>query len=214
MPDLATATQLAAIGLSGIAGVTLAALFRGVSVSPFAGLAASLGPMALAWVAAPLPLAIAPLMWSLILVAGLTCLAAFDANTRTVPDIITIPMILLGVAHAATAGAPHLLFGMSAAGLILFAVALHALLKGRGTFVGGGDVLLVAGALAWFGPSMIPDLAILASLVLLCQLAPRFARIPRADACIPATVTQTDDIPLAPSLAIAQLVLWFGGPLF
>lgn len=214
MSEIALLVQLAAVGLAGIAGVTLAGLFRGVSVPPFTIFAASIGPIGLAWAAAPLPLPIAPLGWSLVLVAGLCCLATFDAGTRTVPDIVTIPMIVLGVLHAALVGAPHLLFGLSAAALILFAVAFHAVFRGRGTFVGGGDVLLVAGALAWFGPSMIPDLAILASVVLLFQLAPRLVRIPRSGACIPPVVTHVDELPLAPSLAVAQLVVWFGGPLF
>lgn len=214
MPEFLFLTQLSAVGLAGFAGAALAGLFRGVSMAPAYVVAASLAPLGLAWLMAPLPLALAPLSWSLTLVAGLTCLGAFDAATRTVPDIVTIPMILLGVLHAASVGAPYLLFGLSAAALIVFAVLFHMLFRGRGIFIGGGDVLLAAGALAWFGPSLIPDVAILASLVLMLQLVPRLVRMPRANACVPATVTGPDDLPLAPSFAFAQLVLWFGGPLF
>lgn len=214
VPSLVEASQLVAIGGAAFAGAGLASAFEKVRVSPQSYVVTTLVPVGLAWALAPLPLSLGAIWWTLVLVFAVCALGLIDAKTRTVPDAISVPMIALGVLHAAQAGAPHLLFGMAAVGLILLCVLFRYVRRGGVPWAGGGDVLLLAGAIAWFGPWMIPDLLIITGILLLIRFAWSSLPLPDAEACIPRKITEGSYIALAPALGTAQLAVWMGGPLF
>lgn len=201
------------VSLAASAGAIIATSFEGVSLSLRNFLYATSVPglLAVLCVSNPTPLPI--VLSSLGLVAALTILSVVDGTTRTVPDLISVPMIVLGVVHAWVIGLDHLVFGIAALSVIALGIVGHVLIRSQ-SWIGGGDVLLVAGAMAWFGPAMLPDLAIATSVILVPQLILSVSSTARPASCIPVHTPIDNSVPLAPSLGTAQLLLWFGGPLF
>ncbi len=212
--DVPALTQCLSIALAGLAGAAAASRFRDVSLTPASIALAALVPALLALWLGPLPMSAGNLIWTVLLVSPLACLALIDAHTRTIPDMIAVPMIPVGLLHAWTTGAPYLLFGTASVGLILLALLASLALAGRASPIGGGDVLLFAGAMAWFGPGLIPDLVFITGLLLCGQVLTDSLRQPRAEAGPTFRSRVSEGIALAPSLGTAQIVVWFGGPLF
>lgn len=208
-------THVAIIALSALTGSLLASLFSGVRLSPHLFLFAAFAPAILAAILlVPPRMAPSNLSWTALLVSALVCLALIDAKTRTVPDMISVPMILLGIAHAMVMNEPYLVFTVSAVGLIVLSAAIHFILKGGTDWIGGGDVLLLSGSVAWFGPAMIPDILVLTTAILGLQLLVSRVHLPNPDICLPHHTQVQRYVPLAPALGAAQLAIWFGGPLF
>lgn len=112
-------------------------------------------------------------------VAGLAALCAaiarIDGAHFTIPDLLVLPLALLGLIDAALGGQPLLprLLAMAALGLAL--VVLRAGLsawKGR-TALGFGDVKLIAAAAAWIPADLLPAYIFLAALSGLVEVARR-----------------------------------------
>jgi prepilin signal peptidase PulO-like enzyme (type II secretory pathway) len=205
-------TFVAIVSFSATLGAMIAALFEAVRLRPAIVLVTTTTPALLAFllVQEPVPLSFA--VWTIALVAVLSGLSAMDAVTRTVPDLLSVPLILLGVIHAQANGASGLLFGAAALCVIGLGLAASALFRGRTAWLGGGDVLLVAGAVAWFGPTLLPDILLLAGVLLFARAC--LARIVNFGplACVPVAGPVDRGLPLAPSLAAAQILVWMGGP--
>ncbi|MEO0692185.1 MAG: prepilin peptidase [Pseudomonadota bacterium] len=199
------------IALTVFAGLTLATKFDGLRPGLPATLIFSAICAALGWALTPVPVSIGFALWTTAMILGLAALAAIDGATRTVPDALSIPMIALGLAHAATY--PGLIWIHAGAAALVVALGLFVSLitRGRGGgWLGGGDVVLLAGTVAWLGPSLIADVLILT----VCGIAVQWAtgatmRLRGADS----TATPLTEQPLAPALAIAQGIIWLGGPL-
>ena len=199
------------VGVAVFAGLIGATKLDGLRPGLPATLIFSATCAALCWALtnAPVPLGFA--LWTVVMLFGLAALAAIDGATRTVPDALSVPMILIGLAHAATY--PGLIWTHAGASALVIALGLFVglLTRGRsGGWLGGGDVMLLAGAVAWLGPALIPDVLILT----VCGIALQWAtdlimRVRRAsNAATPLT-----EQPLAPALALAQGIIWLGGPL-
>lgn len=219
MPDLAALhlpvwSFVAIASLSATIGAMLASQFDGVRVPPNTYLGATATPalMALVLVPGPVPLGFA--LWSMVLILGLSGLAVIDAASRTVPDILTLPLIPLGLIHAQMNGAPSLVFAVAILGLVGAALALHLALRRQADWLGAGDVLLLAGAVAWFGPANLPDLMFLTGLLLLTRLGLGHLIDLRPATCVPVARGTDRALPLAPALGAAQLLIWMGGPVF
>jgi len=133
----------------------------------------------------------------------LLTLAWIDAASFRLPDVLTLPLLLAGLAEAfwrepdqltARAGAAALAFGA------LWALAaLYRRLRGR-EGLGMGDAKLLAAGGAWLGPAPLPDVLLLAACSALCyaMLLPlRGARI-----------TGTLKLPFGPFLAGAIWLVW------
>ncbi|MEM8631814.1 MAG: prepilin peptidase [Pseudomonadota bacterium] len=207
---------MTALVLSCLAGtLTAAACFAVWAVeghkSPFLPLSVGIAVAALTLLLAPPTVPVGFAIWSLIMFGGLTALGATDSLTKTVPDLISVPMVALGLVHAATMGQLWP-FGLSVAIVLVFAILWAALAPQRlSSLIGGGDVLLLAVALAWVGPGVLPDLIVLTAAILIAQVAVMRA-IGIASVSDPSERPE-NAVPLAAAIGLAQGILWVAGPL-
>lgn len=161
----------------------------------------------------PVPLAFAA--WTFVMVLGLAALAAIDGATREVPDFLTLPMIALGLAHAATLPGAFIIFGATALVVIVLGIVVARLMRGKDDGpVGGGDILLFAGAAAWLGPLVLIDVILISAFLLVVQWTTRQVTKRRARGPgDPPVGLDFADLPLAPALGFAQATVWLGGTL-
>lgn len=134
--------------------------------------------------------------WSMVLFAILASLAWIDATTETVPDVLTLALVVSGVAHASFVGALVLPIAGAVIALLLSGV-LHAKITGDLGWIGSGDFFLAAGIVAWFGPLQALEVLALTTIGLLFH----------------SLLTRRLSIALAPSLATAAAIIWIGGPI-
>ncbi|WP_321876062.1 prepilin peptidase [Burkholderia cenocepacia] len=116
---------------------------------------------------------------SAIWVAAITALAFLDLESRTLPDLVTLPLLGLGLARSLGGGQVHFpeaAVAALAAYLYFYLVAmLSKMLAGRAA-LGGGDAKLVAALGAWLGLvpiALVVAAASIASLLILV-VAPRY----------------------------------------
>ena len=138
-------------------------------------------------------------MWTMILAVLLAALSAIDLTSRTVPDLLSIPLILLGLGHAWMRGLSVGTMAATVAVVIVAALIVARIPSRLRKGIGGGDVLLLAGALAWLGPTVALDLLILVPAILI----PLWFFF-RSD----------EGLPAAPAFAAATLLFWLNGPVF
>lgn len=135
-------------------------------------------------------------IWTAIFFAILTALAWTDAATETVPDGLTLALVMTGIFHANAVGVA--LIPIAGPALMLIGVGvLHERITGDTGWLGSGDYFLLAGAIAWFGPVAIFDVLALTAIGLLAH-------------CL---VTRRATIAVAPSLALSCALIWIGGPI-
>jgi leader peptidase (prepilin peptidase)/N-methyltransferase len=145
---------------------------------------------------------------SLVLGALLSALTAIDFQTYRLPNVLTLPMIGLGlltigliapdsvVWHLAGAVAGYLF-------LFLAAVGYRAVRGVDG--VGLGDAKLLAGAGAWLGLGALPGVLLVGSVLALVQVL--------IVALVRRQLASHMRIPFGPSLALATWIFWLYGPL-
>lgn len=209
-----TWTFVVLASLSGSIGAMLATQFDAVRVHPNIYVLATGTPAILALILVQSPVSLTFALWSAVLILVLSALTVMDAVTRTVPDLLTLPLIPLGVLHAQMSGAPGMVFALAALSVIALAVAGRVLIRRSEGWIGEGDILLIAAAVAWFGPAMIPDILFLTGAILLARLCLGRVIDLGPAACIPVPRKINHALPLAPSLGAAQLLIWMGGPFF
>lgn len=165
---------------------------------------AALGLVLWAWTELQgwLLLASALLGWTLL------TLALIDAREMILPDVLTLPLIPLGlvavfaidpdrlVAHSLAAAAGFLLFGALA--------RLYRHVRGRDG-LGGGDAKLLAAGGAWVGPYGLASVILAAAVsglafALLRHLAGR-------------PLHATTEVPFGPHLALGIWLVWLYGPI-
>jgi leader peptidase (prepilin peptidase)/N-methyltransferase len=131
-------------------------------------------------------------------------LAWIDANTQHLPDVLTLPLLLAGLAEAAWRAPEDLPARALAAALAYTTFWLLALayrhLRGR-EGLGLGDAKLLAAAGAWLGVLLLPYVVLLGALSALA-----FALIRTRGA-----VTATFRLPFGPFLAGAMWLVWIWG---
>lgn len=140
---------------------------------------------------------------SCILGVALAALVVSDLRSRRLPDIITLPLILLGfLVSLLLPGRPildHLIGPLAGAlSLWLVAIAYEQLRHHKG--LGMGDVKLFAAAGAWLGWQALPLVMLLAVLVMLFGMV--IARL------LGSRFTQETQLPLGAGIAPAIFVMW------
>lgn len=160
--------------------------------------AGAIGALAFGMAAPPLAIPAAVLGWWLL------GLALIDLRSWRLPDVLTLPLIALGLAAAWSGLLPELglldaLLGAAAGYVALAGIAwLYRRLRGR-EGLGLGDAKLLAAAGAWLGPAALPWVILLAApMGLVLALARRTPL--RGDSAVP----------FGPPLALAfwLLFLW------
>lgn len=133
----------------------------------------------------------------------LLLIAALDAQHHWLPDRLTLPLVVAGIAAAAIGiGSPlhSRLIGAVAGFVALWAIgATYRAARGR-EGLGGGDPKLLAALGAWLGWPQLPYVLLGAGLLGLTALL--LARIRGA------TVTATDRLPLGTFMALAAWPIW------
>lgn len=137
----------------------------------------------------------------------LLTLAWIDAYCFTLPDVLTLPLVLAGLG-VTLATVPDTAFwhalGAAVGYLALRGISLtyRALRQREG--LGGGDAKLFSAAGAWLGVAALPPLIMIAAVTAL------------AYACIAAvygrSMRATTAVPFGPFLAAAFWLLWLYGP--
>ena len=138
----------------------------------------------------------------------LLTLGAIDWRTGLLPDVLTLPLIAvgLGVAYAIE---PAALLGHvigAAAGFMAFAALAEIYRRVRGRDgLGLGDAKLLGASGAWLGWSALPTVVLYAAFI---GLALVLARRTRGQA-----MQATDRLAFGPALAAATWLVWLYGPL-
>lgn len=132
---------------------------------------------------------------------ALLCAAWIDAETLRLPDVITLPLVLAGLAvtwhEQSEALSAHALAAALGYGAFRLLDALYHAGRGRHG-LGQGDAKLLAAAGAWLGLTALPDLMLLAGLLGIAQASFLVLRHRQA-----ASTT----FPFGPGLALAFFAL-------
>lgn len=140
---------------------------------------------------------------SIVLAFGLTWAAMIDADRFALPDILTLGLIVVGLAFALRAGPsaawPYILG--TAAGYLTLACVAHIYRRVRGrNGLGLGDAKLLGVAGAWLGWMALPFVVLIASLVCLVSVA--------VMALLHGRRITSGPIPFGPYLAGAIWIVW------
>jgi leader peptidase (prepilin peptidase) / N-methyltransferase len=138
----------------------------------------------------------------------LLALGWIDLRCWLLPDALTLPLIIAGLAAAFLFNPDQLTdcaLGAALGYLSLMAVAaLYRAMRGR-EGLGGGDAKLLAASGAWLGAAALPQVILLAALSALAAAAGlRLAGI---------RLGIHSALPFGPFLALATWVLWLVGPI-
>ena len=180
--------------------------YCGAALGPFYPAIELAAVAAVAWAALAVPPA---LMGPAVLLGWwLIALAAADARSLVLPDALTLPLIVAGLA-VTYAIAPeailHHALGAVAGFAVLALVALaYRRLRGR-EGIGLGDAKLAAAAGAWVSWTGLPGVLLIAAVLgltaaLLARAAGR-------------RLTATTEVPFGPWLCLATWIVWVHGPL-
>ena len=139
---------------------------------------------------------------------ALLALAAIDARHHLLPDFLTLPLLLGGLAvNALFDWQSFAAAAIGAAAGFLFVVALRAIydrLRGR-EGIGLGDAKLLAACGAWVGWDGLPSVVLAASLGGLLFALMRAARLGR--------LSLGERMPFGPFLCAGLWLVWLYGPL-
>jgi leader peptidase (prepilin peptidase)/N-methyltransferase len=138
----------------------------------------------------------------------LLALGWIDLRCWLLPDTLTLPLIIAGLAAALLFNPDQLLdraLGAALGCLSLIAIAaVYRRLRGR-EGLGGGDAKLLAASGAWLGAAALPQVILLAALSALA-----------AAGCLRLAGIRLgihSALPFGPFLALATWILWLLGPL-
>ncbi len=138
----------------------------------------------------------------------LLALGMIDWRTQRLPDVLTLSLLLSGLAAAyffdKTAIVDHLIGAV--AGFAVFALVAYLYRAIRGfDGLGLGDAKLLAGLGAWISWQGLPTLVLLAAMMCLTFVIGR--------ALWRWKMSSTERVPFGPFLALAGWIVWLYGPL-
>ena len=132
-----------------------------------------------------------------VLLIALAGLARIDARTQRLPDLVTYPLVLMGLVWAfgtQTDLYPHLLGAALGYGVFWAVEVAYRLVRKRDG-LGRGDAKLLAAGGAWCGALALPVIVLIASVAALIRVWPR-----RADPML--------RLAFGPYLALAIAAVW------
>ncbi len=137
----------------------------------------------------------------------LLALGWIDLRTWLLPDALTLPLIIAGLAASVALDPDQLTqraLGAALGYLSLAAIAaLYRALRGR-EGLGGGDAKLLAASGAWLGVATLPEVILLAAIAALAAAAGlRLSGV---------RLGRHSPLPFGPFLALATWALWLFGP--
>ena len=142
------------------------------------------------------------LAFSAILFAGLSALAVIDARTYRLPDLLTLPLIVIGLIASYMLERSLLLSAIGAVigyGLFFAIEKLYLQWRGRAG-LGRGDAKLLAAGGAWCGAlALAPVVLIASSSALLVVLVYRLSG---------KSVTRETALPFGPFLSLGISLVW------
>lgn len=145
---------------------------------------------------------------SLLLAVSLAWASAVDIHRFIIPNLISIGLVIAGLAGRLSAGfveaIPYIAGAAAGYGVLLVVAAVYRRRLGR-TGLGMGDAKLFAAAGAWLGWVALPSVMLVASFVALGFVGLRFAMSRKLDLQRP--------IPFGPFIALGFWVVWLAGPL-
>lgn len=116
--------------------------------------------------AGPSDLGLAIILSAAVLVSALIVLTVIDIQTHRLPDVVTLPLVGLGLIATWLLDEQLLLahiLGAAIAYLVLAAIAVcYRYLRGE-VGLGGGDIKLFAAGGAWVGPQGLPSVLLIAT---------------------------------------------------
>lgn len=206
--------------MSGLAWVALGSLGLGLGAAVAWGASRMARPFPSAWLPVIAFLETLLVLWtvslgepfwttaaSIILSACLLTLAVVDLAVLRLPNLLTLPLVLLGLAAAAheKTGLLSHCAGALAGWLLIFGLAVvFRRLRGR-EGIGMGDAKLLAAVGAWCGWRALPFTVMLACLLAFTWICLRFLRPGRAD--------PREPVPFGAPLALAfWVVRLYGAP--
>lgn len=140
---------------------------------------------------------------SILLAVILAALAIVDIRTGRLPDVLTLPLLALGIGVTAVLQpeqlGPHCIAAALGYASLWLVAVLYRRHRGHDG-LGLGDAKLLAAAGAWLGPLALAPLVLLASLSALATIAVmRMAGRP---------VSLQSSLPFGPFLGAGFLLLW------
>lgn len=155
----------------------------------------------------------APMGWEVlltgaVLAACLIALSAIDVREQRLPNVLTLGLLGLGLALAATAGWVSLAWHVAAAlaGYGAFWVVAAVYRSARGIEgLGGGDAKLLAAGGAWTALEALPTIVLVAAATALLTVGIAHLAGYRSD--------RNRRVPFGPFLAIGLWYAWLFGPL-
>jgi leader peptidase (prepilin peptidase) / N-methyltransferase len=138
----------------------------------------------------------------------LLALGWIDARHRLLPDVLTLPLLVLGLVLAAVFAPEDLANRAAAAALGYLALRIVAWVYQRLRHregLGQGDAKLLAAAGAWLGIAALPQVILVAALAALATAI--------GLSLTGAQLRAHSVLPFGPFLALATWVLWLFGPL-
>lgn len=140
-----------------------------------------------------------------VLALALIALSAWDVTTFRLPDALTLPLIVVGIAMASPELMPWRALSAVASGGALLAFALIYKRMRHRDGMGLGDVKLFAAAGAWVGLEGISSVLLIA-----CAAAIFTVSVLNI---LKSKVRFTDHIAFGPFLAVGLWIVWLYGPI-
>ncbi len=138
----------------------------------------------------------------------LLLLAAIDARTFLVPDVLTLPLLVAGIAFGFWRGGDawmtHVFGAIIGWGASFVLMISYRAWRGRDG-LGGGDVKLFGAAGAWLGPFALASVALLGAITALMATL--------VMAALGQEISRTTKLPFGPFLAFGIFATWILGPL-
>lgn len=151
-----------------------------------------------------------PMLWaSCVLGWMLLALAAIDFSEEWLPDVLTLPLLVLGLAVNVFVDADNLVDDIigAAAGFLVFAAIRFLYRRWRGREgLGLGDAKLLAAAGAWLSWQGLPSMVLIAAVIGLVMALPMALRGG-------GRVALDQRLPFGPALCLAFWLVWLYGPL-